>query len=380
MTLRHLTLLGGSLAAWSRLARSQGGQALAMVVVLTGVGTMIIVPMLVLLQASFDSIGRALEDTESFYAADAAVGAVLSDLRQGEDALDGGYTLPTVDLNSFTPSLSVSAPPEPLELTAVYVDPHTTTSLDPLSAATQFLYEVHQVRPSTDIDISWVFAPAASDWKLQVYEGSGTGGTQLLNVAGSTSPATSTVPGGSVTGGTYTVRFFNDSAGPLASASTTGEEGSVLSTIGSTPGFSLSKRVTPVSTCFRSPLLLVSRVVVVTPVTAGRANAASTAMMATTTVISTRVKPPLDCRVRFRNCIAKLTSSVPAPRLISGGTLCVPASLSKEQPCCNPHCHDTEGLGLTPPYPWPRYAPSSRWVINGLILPGYHLRALLRGV
>ena len=89
--------------------------------------------------------------------------------------------------------------------------------LNPLGSNQQFLFEFEDIQSKSLIQINWAFTPTSSDWELNVYEGSGTGGVQVLGTSGSDIPAIGLVQKSDVKGGVYTVRFFNNSSGDMTS-------------------------------------------------------------------------------------------------------------------------------------------------------------------
>jgi hypothetical protein len=196
------------------------GYLLPMLIIVLVIGFFIIMPLLSFVDTSIRTWDKSAEEELAYYAADAGIGAVLSDLRQGEDALSPSYSVPSVTLNYYTPTVTVEEPPraDPLPFGPVFVDPGATTSLYPLAGKTEFLYEADNVQAGSPMQVNWVYTPADSDYEITVYEGSGTGGTQVVGTSGSGSPARVTIPGTSISGGTYTIRFYNNSDVTIYSA------------------------------------------------------------------------------------------------------------------------------------------------------------------
>ncbi|MDA0799032.1 MAG: hypothetical protein O2884_10230 [Chloroflexi bacterium] len=134
--------------------------------------------------------------------------------------LDGGYVLPAVTLNGYTPVITVTAPPraDMAPFGAVFVDPQTATTLNPLGSNASFEYQIENVQPFADFQISWVYTPSGNNWRLRVYEGAGTGGSLVETANGNSSPARLTVEPDDVNGGTYTIEFSNQQSGAITSA------------------------------------------------------------------------------------------------------------------------------------------------------------------
>lgn len=203
------------------------GYLLPIVLVALVLGAFLILPLLSFVSTSILTWEKSAQRELAYYAADAGIEAVLSDLRQGKDALAPSYTLPSVALNRYTATVTVTAPSrvEPLPGGSVLVDPGATTSLNPLASQAAFLYQLDEVRGGSPLQVNWLYTPTESDWAINIYEGSGTGGPQVVGTSGSDSPARVMVSAASIKGGTYTIRFFNNSNVPIYSAqfSRTGE-------------------------------------------------------------------------------------------------------------------------------------------------------------
>ena len=183
----------------------------AVMVVLT-VGILIIVPWMTFLSSSIDQIQEDTVGEEAYYAAEAGIEAVIKDLALGLDALDVGYTIPSVTVNGISATITISQPPgdDSLLFGPTLVDPESSTSLLVLGPEVSFQYLLPNVRTNTPLEINWAFAPD-TDWELAVFEGAGALGPQVLDASGSISPANGIVPGNLVTGGVYTIRFTNAS-------------------------------------------------------------------------------------------------------------------------------------------------------------------------
>lgn len=200
--------------------QSQNGTALPLVILALLFGSILVLPFLDFARLRFGNIEKVATEEEEYFAADAGVEAVLADLRKGSDALDGGYVLPSVTLNGYTPAITVTAPPraDMAPFGAVFVDPQTATSLNPLGSNASFEYQIDNVQSFADFQISWVYTPPGNNWRLRVYEGVGTGGSLVTNANGNSSPARLTVESDDVDGGTYTIEFSNQQSGAITSA------------------------------------------------------------------------------------------------------------------------------------------------------------------
>lgn len=210
------------------LVKDERGLLMPLVLATVVIGMTLIIPLLGFVSTGLKSAQETTEDEFAYYAADAGVEAVLSDLREGNDPLDDpSYVMPSPTLNTYTAVVTVVAPPrsDMLPFGAVFVDPESATSLSPLAAGAEFEYQVHNVAPFADFQMNWEFTPSGKNWKITVYEGAGTSGSLLENAAGNGSPARVTVDSGLINGGTYTIVFKNNSPDPITSAefSSTGE-------------------------------------------------------------------------------------------------------------------------------------------------------------
>lgn len=207
--------------------RDERGYLLPIVLMVLVLGTFLILPLLSFVSTSILTWEKSAQQELAYYAADAGIEAVLSDLRQGRDALAPSYSTPLVALNRYTATITIAAPSrvEPLPSGPVFADPGASTSHNPLASQTAFLYQLDEVRAGSPLQLNWLYTPTESDWTINIYEGSGTGGTQVVGTAGAGSPARVIVSGASIRGGTYTIRFFNSSNVPIYSAqfSHTGE-------------------------------------------------------------------------------------------------------------------------------------------------------------
>ena len=83
---------------------------------------------------------------------------MLADLRQGTDALDEAYVIPTVPLNGYEVVITVASPPREVSVRfgAVFVNPETDESLAPLAGNTDFNYVLDNVKTNSDFQVSWV--------------------------------------------------------------------------------------------------------------------------------------------------------------------------------------------------------------------------------
>ena len=214
---------------WRIFAKDERGQLLMIAMAILGLGAIIVVPAMTYVNASFRSVGNAAERTDERYAAEAAIEAVVADLRQGVDVLDGGYVPPVVVVNDITPVVTAFAPATAFPRIFVFADPNTTTDLAPLAPATSFLYVVHGVIADTKIEFNWNYTPAAPsggpDTRIEIFNGVSTDTIdRLKNNTDNNSPHTLTMGSGINDGGSFTFRFTNESVTPLTS-SAFGEEG-----------------------------------------------------------------------------------------------------------------------------------------------------------
>ncbi|MEE8517602.1 MAG: hypothetical protein V3S98_00575 [Dehalococcoidia bacterium] len=221
---------------WARMRKasntgreSERGFVLALAMVALLFGALLVIPFLDFARLRFGDIADSSTFEERYFAADAGIEAVMADLRRGEDALSPSYTLPSVDVNGYVPVITVSTPARDgaVPFGAVFVDPESGSSLAPLAGNSDFEYVIDNVSTFADFQVSWIFTPPDNGWQLTVFEGVGTGGSQLANATKNASPARLTLDPGVIIGGSYTIRFRSKSPTALTSApfSAVGEPG-----------------------------------------------------------------------------------------------------------------------------------------------------------
>lgn len=155
-----------------------------------------------------------------YYAAEAAVQAVVRDLVSGVDALSGSYTPPTVTENGYTVTPSVSAPTatEPPRV-YYYVDPGAAAGLQTVAGHITYNFQMDSVQAGSYIQVNWAFSPENRRWRLALYKGPIGSTTLVVERVGSMSPAQLAVDGGLVVGGTYTMAFTNETGSTLTTVS-----------------------------------------------------------------------------------------------------------------------------------------------------------------
>lgn len=201
-------------------ARDERGFVLPLAIVALLFASLLVIPFLDFARLRFGDLSNTLSSEEAYFTADAGIEAVLADLRRGSDALDGSYVIPVVDLNGFSASISVASPSRDgyVAYGSVFVDTEIEASLSPLAGSADFEYVIHDVKTHADFQVSWDFTPADEAWQLTVFEGVGTGGSQLANATKNESPGRVTVAPEDIAGGSYTIRFRNKSTTALTSA------------------------------------------------------------------------------------------------------------------------------------------------------------------
>lgn len=192
-------------------------------ITILGLGMIVLVPAMALVDASFRSVGRASERADELYSAEAAIETVVADLRQGADILDVGYTTPTLDVNGLSPYISIVPPPAAFPRIFVFADPGTSVEMAPLAPGASFEYVVHGVVADTKIEFNWNYTPGTpaggQDTRIEVFEGISTDTVdRIKNNTDNSSPHTLTVGAGINDGGSFTFRFTNESGVSLTSA------------------------------------------------------------------------------------------------------------------------------------------------------------------
>jgi hypothetical protein len=195
---------------------SERGQALIWVVLIMALGSLVITGLLSYVSASLRADKFARERTGARYTAEAGAEAVLLDLLGGVDALSPGYTVPSVSLNGYSAAISISAPdsqPSP-PARYWYFDPGAGTGLSPLAGGAHWQFQVNNIRAGSDIQVNWVFTPAAAKWKLTLYKD----GAEVAAAQGTRSPGVLVVSGSAIQGGSYTFDFHNADSVATAAA------------------------------------------------------------------------------------------------------------------------------------------------------------------
>ena len=188
----------------------QRGQALLFAVIAMAAGSLLVGAFLEYLSVSLKVTNASKDNLAQRYAAEAAIQAVARDLVQGQDALSGGYIAPTVSVNGYNVTPTVTAPTgsTPLRVYS-YIDPGTkTAALASVGGNITYNYQMDSVQATSYVQVNWAFAPDRR-WKVALYKGSIGGGTLVASQEGNKSPGQLGVDGSLVTGGTYYVALTN---------------------------------------------------------------------------------------------------------------------------------------------------------------------------
>lgn len=212
------------------LPKGQGGQALALALIVVVVASLIIVPVVMLAGTSFLSNRSAQYEAYTVAAAQAGVEATAADLVRGADALAVSYSPPSVTVNDITPSVTVSNPvtaalPTPVPVYQ-YLDPGIRNpDLKTVNPKEGYVLLLRNVITGT-LEINWGYSPAASTqigvWARDISsEGFPPGlttsfptGVQPILDTGKTSASdvynrSHVIP---VNAGVYSIVFYNQSA------------------------------------------------------------------------------------------------------------------------------------------------------------------------
>ena len=140
----------------------EDGYVLPLAIIALLFASLLVIPFLDFARLRFGDLASSQTEEEAYFAADAGIEAVMADLRTAKDPLSGSYVLPTVSLNGFDAVISVASAPRDhyVPFGAVFLDPETATSLNPLAGNSDFLYVMDNVKTFADFQISWVFTPA----------------------------------------------------------------------------------------------------------------------------------------------------------------------------------------------------------------------------
>jgi hypothetical protein len=90
-----------------KLRWGERGQALVLALIVLGFGSLMMGGLMTYLNASILAHGKAVDRTEAYYAADAGVEAIISDLLQDKDPEVGLYSWSGGAINGFTPSVTI---------------------------------------------------------------------------------------------------------------------------------------------------------------------------------------------------------------------------------------------------------------------------------
>jgi hypothetical protein len=156
------------------LARGQKGQGLIFVLITMTFGFLVITGLLHYVSTSLRAMGKNTDQVLAYYAADAGVSEVVKDLLQGIDALDAGYTVPSITVNDYDVTISIAAPTPGATPSSTYhyVDPGASAGLSPLTSQTHYCFRIDNVEAGSDIRINWAFTPDDDAlWQLALYEG-----------------------------------------------------------------------------------------------------------------------------------------------------------------------------------------------------------------
>jgi hypothetical protein len=154
-------------------------------------------------------------------------------------------------VNDFTPVITVATSPRDhyVPFGAVFVDPETATSMAPLAGNSDSEYTIENVKTFAGFQVSWVFTPPDNGWQMTLFEGVGTGGSQLANVTKNSSPGRMFVDSSDIAGGAYTVRFRNKSSTAITSAafSDIGDPGATWMRVGAWKDYVITSTAGPVT-------------------------------------------------------------------------------------------------------------------------------------
>lgn len=164
------------LASLLQAARTnQRGVALPIVLIVLTFGSLVVVSLLTFSSTLSRATSADLDSLLSRYAADAGTTDFLADLLEGEDALDGSYSVPTPTVNGYAVSSTIATPVSGTEPSANerYFDPGVNWGLSSLGSLEHYYLTVDGIQAGTDIRVNWDFTPAASRWRMRLHEGGG---------------------------------------------------------------------------------------------------------------------------------------------------------------------------------------------------------------
>ncbi len=245
------------LKALRRLTRGQRGLLLPTTTLVMTLGTLLLVPLMVLVGTTFTSNRAARERELALYAAEAGVNRVLADLVRGADGISTMYTLeephdpgdpdyltfpqntnyivPTVTVNGFDASVTIEDPGVTPDSQQRYIDPGLLhPDMVTIPPGTGYLVRLYHVKQGR-LQVNWAYSPAGTA-KIGIWQGTPvnpatqqpfTPGrisqypveTPLTEATSSASDAYVTTPPLLVSPGIYTIVFFNP-ADPGASTKT----------------------------------------------------------------------------------------------------------------------------------------------------------------
>jgi len=178
----------------SHRAMRQGGWILPLAIILLAAGTLMVVTLLPYLSTMLHKSGSEREQTMKRYACEAAINRVIADLIRGADAVSTtytttsphkagqsydtftittNYTVPTVTVNDYTPTLEISLPTAEQEKPSDqqnYVDPGVThPNLAVVEAHHGYLMRLYNVKAGT-LQINWAYSPKG-ETKIGIWAG-----------------------------------------------------------------------------------------------------------------------------------------------------------------------------------------------------------------
>ena len=174
--------------------------------------------MLGIINATTRASGSFQDSTKAYYAAAAGIEAVMGDLISGDDALDAGYTPPSVRVNGIDVIISITSPQVdlPPKATFRYLDPGASQGLASLGSGETWSVKLNGVAPFSSLFVNWSFVTGdVPDLRIRVLDAGGSKIADANEPLKKNTPATLVTQLGS--GDTYTVEFGNQDVGPIPS-------------------------------------------------------------------------------------------------------------------------------------------------------------------
>ena len=160
---------------FTRGLQPEEGIILPLTIIGVAVGSVLVIGMLSFTGTVVKIGGDDQDQTIAVYAARAGIVSVVSDLIEGDDALDPTYEVPTTTVSELPLSITVSSPASSTRAESVYqyIDPGVDFGVESLSSQESYYFTIENVLEGSKLRANWAFTPNGERWKMRLYEGGG---------------------------------------------------------------------------------------------------------------------------------------------------------------------------------------------------------------